>query len=195
MPKKQQQVELFIQELQRYNKTHNILGRQKRSDILKEDVADTLLFLDQFNPNTTILDIGSGAGIPGIILAIYLPGSHIYMADKNPKKTHFIKKTTKKLGLTNTTTIHTNVNHKNQLGCYDVITARALGPTNKIINMAEHLLKKQGRFLLYKGSIKTINSEIQKVDKNKYNIKVITPQQTTEKQRHIIKATKTPLCA
>ena len=66
---RKKQVDAYIEEILKYNSVHNLVKRSSKEQIYKEDILDTLLFLDHFKAAKNILDIGTGAGIPGIVLA------------------------------------------------------------------------------------------------------------------------------
>ena len=107
-----------------------------------------------------ILDIGSGAGLPGIVIAILQPQSQITMSEKN-QKAYFIKKTIQTLGLTNAKIKNEAINRKSSTEhTFDIITARALAPTAQIIHMSEHLLSKNAKYILMKGAIEKIQEEV-----------------------------------
>ena len=93
---RKKQVDAYIEEILKYNSVHNLVKRSSKEQIFKDDILDTLLFLDHFKTAKNILDIGAGAGIPGIVLAIHLPETQITLAEKNQKKAYFLEKTIKK---------------------------------------------------------------------------------------------------
>ena len=113
------------------------------------------------------------------------------MSEKNKKKAYFIRKTIRTLQLKNATIIDkaTTPNLLTQ-NKFDVITARALATAPKIINMAQHLLNKGGKFLLMKGSMEKINEEVAQLDNNKYSY-TIHKVNTPNKNRHILEINQT----
>jgi len=176
----------FVKEILKYNKAHNIVGRFSEEEILLSDVLDCETILEHINPSQKVLDIGSGAGLPGLIIAINQPKTKITMSEKNKKKAYFIRKMIRTLHLTNATILDKattpNLITQNK---FDVITARALATTPSIINMAEHLLKKGGKFVLMKGSLEKINEEVAQLDNNKYSY-TIHKTNTLNTNRHIL---------
>ena len=161
---------IFVKEILKFNKAHNIVGRLSEEEIVLSDILDCETMLDHINPSQKVLDIGSGAGLPGLIIAINQSKAQITMSEKNKKKAYFIRKTIRTLQLKNATIIDKAITPtlltQNK---FDVITARALATAPKIINMAQHLLNKGGKFLLMKGSIEKINEEVAQLDNNKYS--------------------------
>ena len=91
-PKTKQLIQAFVDEILKYNKAHNIVGRHSQSEIISLDIIDCETILEHIQPSQTILDIGSGAGLPGLVIAIKTPSSKVTMFEKNKKKAYFIKK-------------------------------------------------------------------------------------------------------
>ncbi len=179
-------IKIFIKEILKFNKAHNIVGRSTEKEILSLDVLDCETMLEHINPSQKVLDVGSGAGLPGIIIAINQPKTQITMSEKSKKKAYFIRKMIHTLHLTNATILDeaTTPNLVTQ-NKFDVITARALAAAPLIINMAEHLLNRGGKFILMKGSIEKINEEVAQLDNNKYSY-TIHKTNTLNTKRHIL---------
>ena len=163
-------INVFIKEILKFNKAHNIIGRISEEEITSLDILDCETVLEHINPSQKILDIGSGAGLPGLIIAIKQPTAQITMSEKNKKKAYFIRKMIRTLRLTNATILDKATTPKLiTQNKFDVITARALAKAPIIINMAQHLLNEGGKFILMKGSIEKINEEVAQLDNNKYS--------------------------
>ena len=90
-------ISLYIKEILSFNKAHNIVGRSSEDQIINEDIEDCETILDHIPKNQSILDIGSGAGLPGLVIAIYQPWNTVTLSEKNQKKAYFIKKTIRSL--------------------------------------------------------------------------------------------------
>jgi 16S rRNA (guanine527-N7)-methyltransferase len=182
---------IFVKEILKFNKAHNIVGRLSEEEIVLSDILDCETMLEHINPSQKVLDIGSGAGLPGLIIAINQSKAQITMSEKNKKKAYFIRKTIRTLQLKNATIIDKAITPtlltQNK---FDVITARALATAPKIINMAQHLLNKGGKFLLMKGSMEKINEEVAQLDNNKYSY-TIHKVNTPNKNRHILEINQT----
>ena len=141
-------------------------------------------------PKKEVLDIGSGAGLPGLLIAILQPRSHITMSEKNQKKAYFIKKTIQTLGLSNAKIKNKAINPKTTTKKpFDIITARALAPTLKIISWSEHLLAKNGKYVLMKGRLEKTKEEVAQLDNNTYSYN-IHKTNIKDKHRHILEITK-----
>ena len=179
----------FVEEILRFNKAHNIVGRFREEEINLLDILDCESILAHIPPAKKILDIGSGAGLPGIIIAIHHPQTEVTMSEKNKKKAYFIKKTIRTLKLTNTKILDVAVTPKLiTSNKFDVVTARALASAPKIIEMSKHLLSKGGKFLFMKGAIEKINEEVAQLENNTYSY-TIHKTKTTETKRHILEIT------
>ena len=160
MLKKTEQVNAYIELLLRYNATHNLLKRNTKQEIIDNDVKDILPFYSEFKSAERVLDYGSGAGIPGILLAIEHPNINFVIAESIQKKAFFIKKVAQHIGLLNTTVLQARISKDTMLEPFDIITNRAVSTTNTTIKNSKHLLKKTGFYLLFKGKDKTINQEL-----------------------------------
>jgi len=177
---------VFIKEILKFNKAHNIVGRSSKEEITLLDILDCETILRHITPKQKVLDIGSGAGLPGLIIAIKQPQTQVTMSEKNKKKAYFIRKTIQTLQLTNATILDKAITPKLITpNNFDVITARALAAAPAIINMAEHLLNKNGKFLLMKGSTEKINEEVAQLDNNKYSY-TIHKTNTKNSNKHIL---------
>ena len=183
-------IKIFIKELLKFNKAHNIVGRFSEEEIVSSDILDCETMLEHINSSQKVLDIGSGAGLPGLIIAINQPKIQITMSEKNKKKAYFIRKMIRTLQLTNATILDKattpNLITENK---FDVITARALATAPTIIKMSHHLLNKGGKFVLMKGALEKINEEVAQLDNNKYSY-TIHKTNISNTNRHILEINK-----
>ena len=183
-------IKIFIKEILKFNKAHNIVGRFSEEEIVSSDILDCETILEHINSSQKVLDIGSGAGLPGLIIAINQPKTQITMSEKNKKKAYFIRKMIRTLQLTNATILDKattpNLITENK---FDVITARALATAPTIIKMSHHLLNKGGKFVLMKGALEKINEEVAQLDNNKYSY-TIHKTNTSNTNRHILEIHK-----
>jgi len=183
-------IKIFIKEILKFNKAHNIVGRFSEEEIVSLDILDCETILEHINPSQKVLDIGSGAGLPGLIIAINQPKTQITMSEKNKKKAYFIRKMIHTLQLKNATILDKattpNLITDNK---FDVITARALGTAPTIIKMSHHLLNKGGKFVLMKGALEKINEEVAQLDNNKYSY-TIHKTNISNTNKHILEINK-----
>ena len=183
-------IKIFIKEILKFNKAHNIVGRFSEEEIVSSDILDCETILEHTSSSQKVLDIGSGAGLPGLIIAINQPKTQITMSEKNKKKAYFIRKMIRTLQLTNATILDKattpNLITENK---FDVITARALATAPTIIKMSHHLLNKGGKFVLMKGALEKINEEVAQLDNNKYSY-TIHKTNISNTNRHILEINK-----
>tara|TARA_B100000287_G_C20497686_1_gene727774 strand:+ start:277 stop:618 length:342 start_codon:yes stop_codon:yes gene_type:complete len=108
------------------------------------------------------------------------------MAEKNKKKAYFIKKIIRTLGLKNAQVLDTAINPNLSIPKkFDIITARALASTPKIIKISQHLLNPKGKFILMKGLKEKVQEEVVGLDNNKYSY-TIHKIETSNQNRHIL---------
>ena len=185
LPKQEEQVNIFIKEAFRYNKTHNLFVRESEETIYNKDIKDCWPLIEHIKNNDKILDVGTGAGFPGVLIAIAKPNLPITLADSNKKKTYFLKKTIKKLGLQNIKVEESHLTNKANLGLFSVITARAFSHTQNIINICDPMLQPKGRYLLLKGKRTKIEEEIESINKKEHKCEIIKLKNKYE-ERHIL---------
>ena len=101
-----------------------IRDSQKQNFLSKE--------IENIKPKQKVLDLGSGGGFPGIILAILKPDCEIHLLEKSQKKCYFLNKIKDNLKLKNVSVLKTKIDEKNQLEQYNVITARAFSSTKNM---------------------------------------------------------------
>ena len=188
--KKNELTKIFVKEIIKFNKAHNIVGRFTEKEINLLDVLDCQSILPYTSSAKKILDIGSGAGLPGLIIAIHQPQTEVTMSEKNKKKAYFIKKTIRTLELTNANILDEAVTPTLITDSkFDIVTARALASALKIIKMSKHLLSKEGKFLLMKGAIEKINEEVAQLENNTYSY-TVHKTKNIETNRHILEITQ-----
>lgn len=168
-----QKINLFIEEALTFNKKHNIFVRKNLDEIIEKDVLDCIPLTKKIDKNSSVLDLGSGGGFPGIIASIIKPEARIDLLEKSQKKCYFLNKTIDTLNLKNTKVLNTTLKKNNDLKEYSLITARAFSSTQNIIDLTKNNLKKGGSYVLLKGKIEKIEEELAPIDTNKYKYEII----------------------
>ena len=166
-------IKKFIDLAVEFNKTHNIFSRNKERDVYIKDILDCAPLTRHIKTNQTVLDLGSGGGFPGILLAITRPNNKVSLVESSKKKGYFLRKTKEGLCLTNVKIINKTINKKNTLGVFDVITARAFANTKKILDITKHNTHPKTKYLLLKGKKTTINKELKDIDNKRYKCEII----------------------
>ena len=149
-------LEIYASFLLEYNEHTNLTAIKTMSDIYLKHFYDSLTIskLVDFN-NAKLLDVGTGAGFPGMVLAICFPNLQVDLLDSNNKKIKFLEELIKKLNLTNVQTVYsraedyTRVNREK----YDYVTSRAVADLRVLLELNIPSLKINGEFLVMKGNI------------------------------------------
>ena len=175
----------FINLALEFNKTHNIFVRKDYEEVFQKDVLDCAPLFNMIKEQESVIDLGSGGGFPGVLLAIFLPNNHISLLESSSKKCYFLKTVIEKLSLKNTTTINQTIKENNNLGVYDVITARAFAPIKKIIKLTKNNTHQKTKHILLKGKKKIIQEELKLINKNQYIYEIIN-KDTKEHERNIV---------
>jgi 16S rRNA (guanine527-N7)-methyltransferase len=122
-------------------------------------VADSLVALElpQVRAARRIADLGSGAGFPGLVLAIALPDARVVLVESVGRKATFLAGTAELLGLENVEIVDARAEAwPAGLGGHDLVTARALAPLNVIIEYAAPLLRVGGALVAWKGALEAV---------------------------------------
>ena len=84
-----EKIDQYIDLAVNFNKTHNLFARKNKSEVLNKDIVDCAQIIPTIKPNKTVADLGSGAGLPGILLSITKPKNKITLIESNQKKCYF----------------------------------------------------------------------------------------------------------
>ena len=175
----------FVLKAKEFNKSHNIFVREMAEEVFEKDILDCMPLIKKINHNEKILDMGSGGGFPGLLIAILRPECEIHLLEKNQKKCYFLNKIIHELNLVNAKTLNTNITPNNKLETYSLITSRAFSSTENTLKLSNKNLEKGGRYILLKGREEKIIEEIQSLDTNKYKCEIIKIENTTH-ERHLV---------
>ena len=179
-------INIFINLALEFNKTHNIFSRKEHDEVYKKDILDCEPLVKRIKNNTKILDLGSGGGFPGILLAITKPKSQISLIESSSKKCFFLRSVADKLALKNTTIINKKIEPNNNIGVFDIITARAFASIDKITKLTKTNRNKDTEYLLLKGKNKTIQEELTDIDKNLYLYEIIKLDTKTHERNMVL---------
>lgn len=134
-----------------WNQIHNLSAIREMKDILFKHLLDSFSVL-QFVKGKNVIDVGSGAGFPGIPIALAKPEYQIVLLDSSTKKSGFLRHSVARMGLRNVEVVCERVEHmvKNDR-VFDTVIARALGSVNVIAEYGLPILAPKGRILAMKG--------------------------------------------
>ena len=175
----------FVVDAIEFNKSHNIFVRELAEEVFEKDILDCMPLIEKIKENEKILDMGSGGGFPGLLIAILRPNCEIHLLEKSQKKCYFLNKTIHKLGLLNAKTLNINIKPNNKIGAYDLITSRAFSSTENTLTLSKTNLEIGGRYILLKGREEKITEELESLDTNKYKYEIIKIQ-NTKHERHLV---------
>ena len=141
----------YVDLLLKWNKTMNLISRRDVGRVIERHILDSLTGVGLV-VGKTVLDVGSGAGLPGIPLAIADPDSAYTLCDRMTRRGRFLQQAVRELGLTNVTVISEDVVQLSPDLTYDTIVARAVGGVGALWDMLQMRLNPGGRMLIYSST-------------------------------------------
>jgi len=146
-----EKLEIYLATLKKWNKVYNLTAINEDSEIIVKHFLDSLSVNQYIQNSGRILDVGTGAGFPGLILALFNPEKSFVLVDGVSKKISFLQEMIGKLNLKNVTAVHTKVEQYNEAEQFDIIISRAFADIKKMIKLTSHLIKDGGKFIAMKG--------------------------------------------
>ena len=156
--------EVFIKLLQQWGRVHNLSGRLTKEDI-EENILDSLYPLTFIDKYPSFADIGTGAGYPGLILAMAQRDVKSYLIEPRIKRVSFLNFVKASLKLDNLTVLCNRVEDVKDLSV-DLITSRAVTNTSLLLDITKNIKKDNSSYLFYKGSMLEDEIEIAKLSSN-----------------------------
>lgn len=136
--------------LDKWNASFNLSGVVEINSMVSRHLLDSLA-INAHLQGSVFVDIGSGAGLPGIPLAILNPENHFILVDSNGKKTRFLFQAKTELGLANIDVENCRIEHYQSTQQIDMVICRAFSALGDAVSKSQHLLEKEGKFLAMKG--------------------------------------------
>ena len=172
----------FLSLLYKWNKTHNLTAIKPENYILKH-VIDSLCLLP-YVKGKRFLDVGTGAGFPGIVLAIFATNCEVVLLDIQAKKCCFLRQAVHEAGLKNATVEHQSILDYNPNRSFDIVVARAFTAMENMVSMVKHVCNRNnGVILAMKAKLE--NNEVAALTV-KHEVITITPA-TADITRCIVK--------
>jgi 16S rRNA (guanine527-N7)-methyltransferase len=147
----QEKLVKYLQLLQKWNKVYNLTAIRDVEQMVSHHLLDSLAVIPHLWPDNW-LDVGCGAGLPGLVLAIVHPDWHFTLIDSNSKKTSFVQQAVIELGLINVTVRCSRVEELQVIKKFDGIISRAFAETTDFVKSTRHLLADNGRWAAMKGA-------------------------------------------
>jgi len=146
-----EKLEIYLATLKKWNKVYNLTAINDDTDIIVKHFLDSLSVNQYIQNSGRILDVGTGAGFPGLILALFNPEKSFVLVDGVSKKISFLQEMIGKLNLKNVIAVHTKVEQYNVAEQFDIIISRAFADIKKMTKLTSHLIKDGGKFIAMKG--------------------------------------------
>ena len=148
----QQKLLAYLALLQKWNKVYNLTAVRDPIEMVTLHLLDSLSVLPHIN-SKNLLDVGSGGGLPGIVLAICKPELQVTTIDTVQKKAIFMRQVKGELGLDNLTIVHARVESYQPTQKFEAIISRAFSDIALFIKLTQHLLLDKGKWLAMKGHL------------------------------------------
>lgn len=182
----------FYQLLIEWNEKINLTRITEKQEVYLKHFYDSLTIAKvvDLKEKTTLCDVGTGAGFPGIVLKIVYPNLKITLVDSLLKRVNYLNTIIKELELEDIYAVHSRGEDFRQT--FDIVTARAVANIEKLLNFTMHLVNKEGMFIAMKGNIEEELNEmvISKINK-KYNLlkidKFLLPIENSNRSLVVIK--------
>ncbi|MCL6243709.1 MULTISPECIES: 16S rRNA (guanine(527)-N(7))-methyltransferase RsmG [Acinetobacter] len=169
-----------------WNKAYNLTAIRDPKEMLVKHLLDSLSILNDL-PAGRLLDIGTGGGMPGMIIALCQPERECVLLDANGKKIRFLKQFIADLKLKNVIAVQTRVENENsihELGQFDVITSRAFASLTDFVDASKPYMHEQSIIASMKGLIPEEEVEMLKTEFKIDIVALKVPR--LDEQRHLI---------
>ena len=170
--------------LAKWNRTHNLVSVSSRAELISKHILDCLV-LAPYLHGEQVLDVGTGAGLPGLVLAMAADRRRFTLLDANAKKIRFCRQVCAELHLTNVEAVQIRVEDYCPLVAYSSVVARAYGGVQKLFDQVAHCCEAGGRLLLLKGA--KVMSEVDALGPIRENTTVVELRVPgLEAERHLV---------
>ncbi len=179
----------YLALLQKWNQAYNLTAVRDTTSMVTRHLLDSLS-IARFVTGASVADVGTGAGLPGIVLAILYPEKRFDLIDSNGKKTRFLFQVKTSLGLENTAIYNERVEGFRPDRAYDQVVSRAFASLSDMVMRCRHLLRPGGELLAMKGA--RPDDEIATIERvcNVAAVDAVTVPGLKER-RHVVRLTLT----
>ena len=190
----------YLSLMAKWNPVYNLTAIRQTDEIVSAHLLDSLAIIEMFDlwlekkPEAKILDVGTGGGLPGVVLAIMRPQWSLTLIDPVHKKTAFLQQVKTQLQLDHLTVINGKVEDFPSEARFDLITSRAFSSLVNFVQLSEHVLQTDGCFAAMKGVFPNEEMDaLREVFADQWQIEpheIRVPQLNAE--RHLVKITPIP---
>ncbi|QEP42535.1 16S rRNA (guanine(527)-N(7))-methyltransferase RsmG [Ectothiorhodospiraceae bacterium BW-2] len=150
--RQQQQLLDYLQLLYRWNRTYNLTAITDQSQAVSRHLLDSLAVVPHIEAQR-LLDVGSGGGLPGVVIAIMRPDMALTLLDSNSKKCRFLVQVKGELGLQRLNVLHSRLEHYSPEPRHDAIISRAFASLATMVRLCAPCLTPNGQLLAMKGRL------------------------------------------
>ena len=141
----------YLRLIEKWNRVHNLTAVRETEQMVVLHLLDSLSVLPHVTGARTLLDVGTGAGLPGIPIALAAPAVEVTLLDSSHKKTSFLAQAKAELALANVVVECQRVEQWRPGRTFDVVVSRAFAELAEFVAQAQHLVAPGGRMLAMKG--------------------------------------------
>ena len=182
--KQQQQLVRYVELLNKWNKAYNLTSVRLPEEMMIKHIMDSLVVAPHL-PGHHYIDVGTGPGLPGIVLAIALPNTHFVLLDSLGKRVRFLMHVKHELGLDNVTPVQSRVEEYQPSVKLDGVLSRAFASLQDMVKWCSHLVDNSGKFIALKGIFPS--EELESLPEGiKFEQKIALEVPKLDAQRHLI---------
>jgi len=186
-PGQRQRLLALVGELTHWNRRINLTAIRDPLAMVSGHILDSLA-VRPWVRGPAILDIGTGAGFPGLPLAIAEPSMHFVLLDSNARKLSFVTHVAGELGLDNVDTVKARAEDYAPAIRFDTVTARALAAVPRLVELAAHLVGEDGQLLALKGRYPAAELEsVQAAAEWDFDVQAVSVPGLEARSRHVVR--------
>ena len=161
-----ERLETYIDEIEIFNPAYHLISFDRREDLIIRHILDcaagALIIRDSLGPDGVVADFGSGAGLPGIVLAVLLDDVRFVLVERMKRRCDFLANAVNLCNLSNVKVLNKDIREIDE--SYGLVTFRAFRPLGEIMGAVDRLLARKGKVCAYKGIEENALGELAALD-------------------------------